>query len=56
MAQTQKEILRDTILTQMKPFLDSTLLEMLNQVIVKALFKVNVMENGDPSCHTREHE
>lgn len=44
MAQTQKEILRDTILTQMKPFLDSTLLEILNQVIVKVLFKVNVTE------------
>lgn len=42
--QTQKEILRDTILTQMRPFLDSVTLEMLNNVIVKALFNVDVVE------------
>lgn len=42
--QTQKEILRDTILTQMRPFLDSVTLEMLNNVIVKALFNVDVVD------------
>lgn len=42
--QTQKEILRDIILTQMRPFLDSVTLEMLNNVIVKALFNVDVVE------------
>ena len=36
MAQTQKEILRDTILTQMKPYLDVMMMDMLNQAIVKA--------------------
>ncbi|MGN0423530.1 MAG: tyrosine-type recombinase/integrase [Lachnospiraceae bacterium] len=42
--QTQKEILRDTILTQMRPFLDSVTLEMLNNVIVESLFNVDVVE------------
>lgn len=42
--QTQKEILRNTILTQMKPFLDSVTLEMLNNAIMKALFHVDVVE------------
>lgn len=42
--QTQKEILRDTILTQMRPFLDSVTLEMLNNVIVEALFNVDVVD------------
>lgn len=44
MAQTQKEILRDTILTQMKPYLDVMMMDMLNQAIVKALFHVDVVE------------
>lgn len=44
MAQTQKEILRDTILTQMKPYMDAAAMDMLNQVIVKALFRVEVVE------------
>lgn len=43
--QTQKEILRDTILTEMKPFLDEAMLDVLNQVIVKALFHVDVTES-----------
>lgn len=42
--QTQKEILRDTVLTNMKPFLDTAMLEILNQVLVKALFCVEVTE------------
>ena len=44
MAQTQKEIFRDTILTNMKPFLDAVAIDMLNQVIVQALFRVDVVE------------
>lgn len=45
MAQTQKEILRDTILTKMKPFLDAAMLDILNQVMVSALFCVDVVES-----------
>ena len=44
MAQTQKEILRDTILTKMKPFLDAAMLDISNQVMVSALFCVDVVE------------
>lgn len=44
MARTQKEILRDTILTQMKPHLNPEMMDMLNQAIVKALFYVDVVE------------
>lgn len=44
MAQTQKEILRDTILTQMRPYLNAATMDMLNQVIVSALFHVDVVE------------
>ena len=44
MAQTQKEILRDTILTQMKPYLDTVVMDMLNQVLIQALFHVDVVE------------
>lgn len=44
MAQTQKEILRDTILTQMRPYLDAVMMDLLNQTIVKALFYVDVVE------------
>lgn len=42
--QTQKEILRDTVLTQMQPFLDAAMMDMLNQVLVSALFHVEVVE------------
>lgn len=42
--QTQKEILRDTILTAMQPHLSAALMDMLNQAIVKALFRVEVVE------------
>ena len=42
---TQKEILRDTILTGMKPYLESAMLDILNQVVIKALFSVEVTES-----------
>ncbi|QDW73072.1 tyrosine-type recombinase/integrase [Lachnospiraceae bacterium KGMB03038] len=42
---TQKEILRDTILTGMKPYLDAAVLDILNQVVVQALFDVEVTES-----------
>lgn len=45
MAQTMKEVLRDTILTQMKPFLDTAVMDILNQVLVKSLFYVDVVES-----------
>lgn len=32
---TQKEILRDNILTGMQPFLNAPLMEILNQVVVR---------------------
>lgn len=41
--QTQKEILRDTILTTMQPYLNAAMMDMLNQAIVKALFHVDVI-------------
>lgn len=44
MAQTMKEVFRDTILTEMQPNLDSRELDILNQVLVKALFHVDVVE------------
>lgn len=44
MAQTQKEILRDTILTQMQPHLSVAMMDMLNQTILQALFYVDVVE------------
>lgn len=44
MAQTQKEILRDTVLTQMQPYLDAMAMDMLNQALLKALFYVDVVE------------
>lgn len=42
---TRKEILRDTILTGMKPYLDAAVLDILNQVVVQALFDVEVTES-----------
>ncbi len=44
MAQTQKEILRDTILLRMHQYLDVTVMEMLRQVLTEALYKVDVVE------------
>lgn len=52
---TQKEIFRDNILMAMKPYLDSVTLDMLNQVIVKELFKVDVTEMGETLPATREN-
>lgn len=42
---TQKEILRDNILTGMQPFLNAPLMEILNQVVVQALFGIEVTES-----------
>lgn len=42
--QSQKEMLRDEILTCMKPYLSEILMDMLNQAIVKALFRVEVTQ------------
>ena len=42
--QTQKEILRDTIMIKMYPYLDATEKDMLHQVITEALYKVDVVE------------
>lgn len=44
MAQTQKEILRNTILIKMNPLLDSMVMEMLNQAIIDALYNVDIVE------------
>ncbi len=44
MAQTMKEILRDTILTQMQPHISGEEMDILNQAIAKALFNVDVVE------------
>lgn len=44
MAQTQKEILRDTILLKMRPFLDAMVTDMLRQVITEAMYRVDVVE------------
>lgn len=44
MAQTQKEILRNTILIKMNPMLDAVVMEMLNQAILEALYNVDVVE------------
>lgn len=44
MAQTQKEILRDTILLKMHPYLDATVMDMLNHAVSEALYKVDVVE------------
>lgn len=52
---TQKEIFRDDILTAMKPYLDTMAMDMLNQVIVQALFKVDVIEMGETLPATREN-
>ncbi len=42
--QTQKEILRDTIMVKMFPYLGTTEKEMLHQVITEALYNVTVEE------------
>lgn len=42
--QNLKEEVRNEILTKMKPHLENARLEMLDKVIVEALFKVNVVE------------
>lgn len=44
MAQTQKEILRDTILLKMHPYLDTVVMEMLTHVVAEALYNVDVVE------------
>lgn len=40
----QKEILRDTILLKMNPFLDGTVMDILRQVLTEALYNVDVVE------------
>lgn len=52
---TQKEILRDNILTAMKPYLDAVAMDMLNQAIVQQLFNVDVVEMGETLPATREN-
>lgn len=52
---TQKEALRDNILTAMKPYLDAVAMDMLNQVIVQQLFNVDVVEIGETLPATREN-
>jgi site-specific recombinase XerD len=52
---TQKEILRDNVLTAMKPYLDAVAMDMLNQVMVQVLFNVNVVEMGETLPATREN-
>lgn len=52
---TQKEILRDNILTAMKPYLDAVVMDMLNQTLVKVLFSVKVEEMGETLPATREN-
>lgn len=52
--QTQKEIIRDTILTQMRPFLDASTTEILKQVIAGALFRVEVTQSETLPA-TRDH-
>ena len=44
MAQTQKEILKNTILIKMNPIIDAVAQEMLNQAIIEALYNVDVVE------------
>ena len=44
MAQAMKELLRDSILTQMQPHISGEEMDMLNQAIAKALFNVDVVE------------
>ena len=52
---TPKEVLRDNILMAMKPYMDAVTMDMLNQIIVKELFKVNVEEMGETLPATREN-
>lgn len=42
---TRKEIVRDSIIAEMRPHLDTVLLDLLNQAIVRALFDVTVTES-----------
>lgn len=44
MAQTQKEVFRNTILIKMNPLLDAMVMEVLNQTIIEALYNVDVVE------------
>ncbi len=44
MAQTKKEILRDNILTEMQPHISSEALDILNRVMAKALFHLDVVD------------
>lgn len=41
--QTQKEILRDNILMQMRQHLDTVTLDILNQVLVQAMFNIQIV-------------
>ena len=57
---TKKEELRDIILTGMQPFLNAPLMEILNQVVVQALFGLEVTESetlpankGNTLCEVR---
>lgn len=52
---TMKETLRDDILTAMHPYLDAVTKDILNQVIVKALFYVDVVEMENTLPATREN-
>lgn len=53
--QNTKEIFRDNILTHMRPFLNAVAMDMLNQVIVKALFDVDIVDIGNTLPATREN-
>ena len=52
---TQKEILRDNIITKMMPYLDAVAMDLLNQVIVQELYNVDVVEMGETLPATREN-
>lgn len=52
---TQKEILRDNIITKMMPYLDAVAMDMLNQVIVQELYNVEITEMGETLPATREN-
>ena len=42
--QTQKEIVRDSVLTTMRPYLNAVTMDILNQAIVNAMAHVDVVE------------
>lgn len=52
---TQKEVFRDNVITSMKPYLDTVTMDMLNQVIVQALFNVNITPIGETLPATKEN-